>query len=122
MLHHLEYIVQSFNGRSPVPDASAVDHLAVEIRRAHDGDVPLLHDLAELDSDKPLRGPVLVALVEGRIWAAIAIDGGRVVADPFLPTGAAVELLALRVRQLRAAAGRPQRGLLQRRVPGRARA
>jgi hypothetical protein len=96
--------------------------LAVAIRRAQDSDAPLLLDLAELDSSRPLQGPVLVALVEGRIWAAIGLDDGCVVADPFLPSAAAVELLALRVRQLRAAEGRPARRLLPRRAPGRARA
>lgn len=122
MLHHLEHLTRSFSSRPGGADDPAVGHLTVAIRRAHDGDVALLHDLAELDSAKPLHGPVLVAVVEGRIWAAIAIDDGRVIADPFLPTGAAVELLALRVRQLRAADGRSQRGLLPRWVPGRARA
>lgn len=63
-----------------------------------------------------------MAVVEGRIWAALGLDDDRVVADPFLPTAPAVELLALRVRQLRAADGRPRRRFLARRVPGRARA
>jgi len=83
--------------------------------------MPLLHDLADVDSAKPLAGPVLVAVIEGRIWAALALEGERVVADPFLPTAPVVELLRLRVVQLRAAAGRPQR-LLSRWVAGRARA
>ena len=64
--------------------------------------MPLLHDLAEVDSAAPLEGPALVAVVEGRIWAALALDGDRVIADPFLPTAPAVELLRLRVAQLRA--------------------
>ncbi len=122
MLHHLEHMIDRFSARpEPVPAAPA-EHLAVAIRRARDADTPLLHDLAELDSRKPLRGPVLVALVEGRIWAAIGIDDDRVIADPFLPTTPAVELLALRVSQLRTADGRPARRLMPRRVLGRARA
>jgi hypothetical protein len=84
--------------------------------------VPLLHDLAEVDSAKPLAGPVLVAVVEGRIWAALALDGDRVIADPFLPSAPAVELLRLRVAQLRAADGAPQRRRLPRWIAGRARA
>jgi len=94
----------------------------IAIRRARDTDMPVLHDLAEVDSAKPLAGPVLVAIVEGRIWAALALDGERVIADPFVPTTAAVALLRLRVTQLRAADGRPQRGLLPRWIAGRARA
>jgi len=84
--------------------------------------VRAMHDLAELDSARPLSGPVLVAVVEGRIWAALALDGDRVVAAPFLPTAPAVQLLRLRVAQLRAADGRPQRGRLPRWIAGRARA
>ncbi len=122
MLHHLEQLIHRFSARPELVPAVPAEHLAVAIRRARDADTPLLHDLAELDSSKPLRGPVLVALVEGRIWAAIGIDDDRVIADPFLPTAPAVELLALRVRQLRAADGRPTRRLLARRAPGRARA
>jgi hypothetical protein len=98
------------------------EHHPIAIRRAHDGDVPLLYDLAEVDSAKPLDGPVLVAVVDGRIWAALALEDERVIADPFLPTAPAVELLRLRGAQLRAADGRPQRGRLPRWVPGRARA
>jgi hypothetical protein len=122
MLHHLEHLITRFNARPELTAGLPVEHLAVAIRRAQDADVPLLHDLAELDSSKPLVGPVLVALVEGRLWAALALDGGRIVADPFLPTAPAVELLRLRARQLQAAGGRPSRRVLPRWVPGRARA
>ena len=65
---------------------------------------------------------MLVAVVEGRIWAALAIDGDRVIADPFLPTAPAVELLRLRVAQLRESERRPQRTVLPRWIAGRARA
>ena len=65
---------------------------------------------------------MLVAVVDGRICAALELDGDHVIADPFVPTAAAVELLRLRVRQLRAADGRPQRGVLPRWIAGRARA
>ena len=122
MLHHLEHMIRSRPARRPARCAASIEHLAVAIRRARDADLPLLHDLAELDSAKPLKGPVLVALVEGRIWAALGLDDDRVIADPFLPTGAAIELLRLRVRQLRASDGRPARRILPRRLAGRARA
>ncbi|MFP5363303.1 MAG: hypothetical protein ACLGI5_11315 [Thermoleophilia bacterium] len=115
-------MVDRFTSHSPPVPRPAADHLAVAIRRAADSDAPLLRELAELDSERPLRGPALVAVVEGRIWAAAGLDDDRVVADPFLPTAAAVELLRLRVRQLRAADGRPAPRLLPRRLAGRARA
>jgi hypothetical protein len=122
MLHHLERMIRLPAARPAARPAPPLEHLAVVIRRARDADVPLLHDLAELDSARPLQGPVLVALVEGRIWAALGIDDDRVLADPFLPTGGAVDLLRLRVRQLRAADGRSPRRPLPRRLHGRARA
>jgi hypothetical protein len=123
MLHHLEYMIHRY-WQQPVADAEAGrEHYPIAIRRARDSDTPLLHDLAEVDSAKPLAGPVLVAVVEGRIWAALALDGDRVVADPFLPTQPAVQLLRLRVAQLRGADGRAQRRrLVRRRIAGRARA
>lgn len=122
MLHHLEYMISRLNAGPEDCREPAGGNLTVAIRRAGDADVPLLHDLAELDSAKPLEGPVLVAVVEGVIWAARGVDDDRVIADPFLPTAPAVEMLALRMRQLRAAAGAPQRGLLPRRAARRARA
>jgi len=122
MLHHLAHMIDRFNARAEPAFVASVEHQAVAIRRAHDADMPLLHDLAELDSCTPLEGPVLVAVVEGRIWAALGLDDDRVVADPFLPAAPAVELLRLRVRQLRAVDGRPARRLWPRWAPGRARA
>jgi hypothetical protein len=122
MLHHLEHMIDRFNARSKPVSVLPAEHLAVAIRRAQDADMPLLHDLAELDSRKPLEGPVLVALVEGRMWAALRLDDGRIIADPFLPTTPAVELLRLRARQLQAHVGRPARRILPRRVVRRARA
>jgi hypothetical protein len=94
----------------------------VVIRSARDADLAPLHDLAELDSAPALTGPVLVAVVDGRPWAALALDDGRVIADPFQPSGAAVELLRLRVAQLRAADGRAALRLLPRWSARRARA
>ena len=89
--------------------AATLAHDAVVIRPARDADLLALHDLAELDSAAPLTGPVLVAIVGGRPWAALAVDDGRVIADPFRQSGAAVELLRLRLAQLRAADGREAR-------------
>ena len=115
-------MIDRFNARPEPASALPAEHLAVAIRRASDADTPLLHDLAELDSRRPLAGPVLIALVEGRIWAALGLDDDRILADPFLPTTPAVELLRLRARQLRTPGDRPRRRILPRRVPDRARA
>lgn len=95
---------------------------AVVIRSARDADLPLLRDLAELDSAKPLTGTVLVALIEGRPAAALSLDDNRAIADPFRLTAGSVELLRLRAEQLRAAESRPQRWLRRRWIGSRARA
>jgi len=88
--------------------ALVAGHDSVVIRLARDDDTPQLHDLAALDSAPPLTGQVLMALVDGRPWAALALEENRVIADPFRPSAAAVELLALRVDQLRAAGRAPR--------------
>ncbi|MEA2230808.1 MAG: hypothetical protein QOD83_624 [Solirubrobacteraceae bacterium] len=100
MWRHLEYMIDRFDPRPTAAGVSEVDTAAMAIRRARDVDLPLLHDLAELDSARPIVGAALVAEVNGRPWAALALEDRRVVADPFLPTAAAVELLRLRARQL----------------------
>jgi hypothetical protein len=83
-------------------------------------DAPALARLAALDSQRPLVGPVLLAEIDGEPWAAIALETGRVVADPFRPTAALVALLRSRAAQLAVAqevAARPRadRGLARRR-------
>jgi hypothetical protein len=115
-------MIDRFNPQPRADAEAGRAHYPVAIRRGRDGDTPLLHDLAEVDSAQPLAGPVLVAVVEGRIWAALELDGDRVIADPFLPTAPAVELLRLRVAQLRAGDRASQRGRLPRWIAGRARA
>ena len=64
------------------------------IRPAAPADEADLRRLAILDSQPALSGDVLVAETDGRIVAAIAMHGGRSIADPFLPTAGLV--LALR--------------------------
>jgi hypothetical protein len=48
-------------------------------------------------------GPLLVAEVEGTIEAAVAVEGGETIANPFAASGEAVSLLRIRAAQLRAA-------------------
>ena len=92
-----------------MPDRTATQslmfHTAVVIRRAAEADQPALAKLAALDSARPLRGETLVAFVDGEPWAALSLDDGRIVADPFHPSASAVELLRVRARHLLAAPG-----------------
>lgn len=75
-------------------------------------DAPALARLAALDSQRLPLGPLLIAEVDGEPWAAIALETGRVIADPFRPTAALVALLRGRAAQLTATQevrGRAQR-------------
>src|SRR5262245_26465547 len=58
----------------------------VVIRTADTGDVLALIHLSELDSQSVPAGKVLVAEVDGTIRAALSVDTGRFVADPFEST------------------------------------
>ena len=74
---------------------------AITIRRYDitDADQTAIDRLAELDSRR-LDGPVLGAEVEGRLLAAISIDTGEVIADPFSRTSELRAMLKLRLAQL----------------------
>lgn len=73
----------------------------VTLREAAAADARQLRDLADLDSAQPLRGSVLVAEVDGRLRAALPLDGGCAIADPFFRGQELVELLRVRAAQLR---------------------
>ncbi|MGI8803611.1 MAG: hypothetical protein ACR2KV_15840 [Solirubrobacteraceae bacterium] len=73
------------------------DGLPVTIRRAYPDDERALARLADLDDGPVPEGHVVVAEVDGELWAAASLDGAGAVADPFRPSG---ELLrALRARR-----------------------
>ena len=83
------------------------------LRPATSADSAELERLAALDSARPLAGEVLVAYAGGELRAALSLETGRSVADPFWPSADLVELLE-------AAAGdqpRQRLGRLRRRVP-----
>ena len=73
---------------------------AVEMRRATVDDDRAVRRLAELDEMTPPQGDVLLAELDGRLVAALPLEGGRAVADPFTPTQEIVELLVLRAAAL----------------------
>jgi hypothetical protein len=75
---------------------------AYNIRKATETDGPDLRRLAELDSQRPLSGPALVAEIGGEPAAAISLADGRVIADPFQLTGVARQMLRLRSGALQA--------------------
>ena len=73
----------------------------VTIRWALPTDLPALERVAALDSQRLPAGPLLVAAVDGQIWAALSTIDDSAVADPFVPSGDLVGLLRARASQLR---------------------
>lgn len=60
-----------------------------------------LRELAQRDSAEVPVGRLLAAEGTGRLIAAISLQSGAVIADPFLPTADVVELLRRRAEQIR---------------------
>jgi hypothetical protein len=76
--------------------------MSITIKLSTEVDRERIRRLAELDSKPAPQGDVLVAEVNGRLVAAMGMDGS-VVADPFERTAAVVNLLRSQV------AGKPRR-------------
>ena len=72
------------------------------IRIAYPDDRAALERLATLDARPLPSEPLLVAEVDGELWAAVSLPDGGAVADPFQPSGALVGLLHARRLQLAA--------------------
>ena len=76
------------------------DEQVIALRVAQPEDDSDVSRLAQLD-DAPLPiGPVMLAVVDGEAVAALSLNDGRVVANPFVATEKAVSLLRLRATQL----------------------
>jgi hypothetical protein len=68
--------------------------------------------LAQLDTAVCPRGRVLVAAVAGEPRAALPLDGGPAVADPFHRTAELVTLLKMRAAQLNGRSSRARPDML----------
>jgi hypothetical protein len=86
------------------------------IRRADSSDTAALYRLAALDSAYPPTGDALLAEVGGELWAAVEVDSGAAIADPFRPSGELVDLLRLQL-SLDGGSERSGRGALARLLP-----
>lgn len=75
---------------------------AYPIRRSHGADEDILRRLAELDSQRPLKGPALIGYIQGRPAAAVSLTDGRVIADPFATTVHLTQILRMRFEAFRA--------------------
>jgi len=81
------------------------------IRRASAADASAIARLAALDSASAPTGEMLLAVVGEDLWAAVEIDSGVAIADPFRPSADLVELLRFRTARMRREVARPARRL-----------
>jgi hypothetical protein len=90
---------------------------SISIRPFVDSDAQAVRSVAERDSNTVPAGVLLVAEVDGEVRAALSLDTGESVADPFAPSQVLVDLLRTRARQLTGAhppRRRRRRGLVHR--------
>ena len=92
------------DGRRSIGSADVV------IRDAEPADLPALLRLAELDSRQLPIGHVLIAKADGHIKAALSVDDGTAIADPFTASAPLEDLLHLRAMQIRRQDRRNGRG------------
>jgi hypothetical protein len=88
----------------------------VELRLATADDADAVRRLAALDEQRELAGPVLIAVVDGTAVAALSVQDGRSVADPFVLTRELVALLRLRAEHLTGPSAKRGRGWLRLRL------
>ena len=99
-----ERLKDDHDGIEPEPEGTAtLEPETITIRPPGEGDVPAVERLAELDDQPVPPGPLLLAEVDGTIEAALGLDSGQAIANPFASSAEAVSLLQLRAEQLRAA-------------------
>ena len=93
-----------------------MNNTALTIRRATAADTFALRRLAAIDSAAPPTGDVLLAEMGSELWAAVSVDSGAAIADPFRPSADLVQLLRFRADGL---GGRTSshRGALARLLP-----
>jgi len=95
---------------------------AAAVRLAQPDEAGTLRHLAQLDDAPELAGAILVATIDADLVAALSLDDGRVVANPFVLTSDAVELLRRRATALTGRRRRRWRSALRPRVAWTARA
>jgi hypothetical protein len=87
--------------RTPDDVRELTDDGGLTVRAEEARDREALHLLAALEGQHVPAGPTLVAEVNHEVVAALPLDGGTPLADPFKPTAHLVVMLELRARQLR---------------------
>lgn len=87
-------------------DEIAVESPDIELRLCKPADDPAIDRLAELAELPVPFGRLVVALIDGKLVAALPLSGGDILRDPFEKTAHLVHLLEVRAEQLRERASR----------------
>ncbi len=82
-------------------EPAEVESPDIELRLCKSIDDPAIDRLAALSEVPVPFGRLIVALVNGKLVAAMPVGGGHVLRDPFVKTGHLVHLLEVRAEQLR---------------------
>jgi hypothetical protein len=96
-------------------ETTPAERETIALRVADMDEASVVRRLAALDDARPLIGQTLLALIDGEAVAALSLQDGRVVANPFVRTEHAVALLRLRYEHLLGNDGRRHgwRGILR---------
>src|SRR5581483_7478886 len=97
---HQRELREAADRRRKLEQADGSPVSRVTLRRAVSADRERLRVLAELDCGQVPSGGALVAEVDGRLRAALPLDGGEPLADPFHRGAELIDLLRMRARQL----------------------
>jgi len=79
----------------------------IELRMCKPADDPEIDRLAALSEAPVPYGRLVVALLDGKLVAALPLNGDPIIRDPFVKTAPLVRLLEVRAEQLREPAPRP---------------
>jgi hypothetical protein len=95
---HTRHLHRAAQG--PRADTGGTPVTRVTLRYASAADAQSLRLLADLDAAPAPSEPTLVAEVDGRLRAALPLDGGAPIADPLHRGAELIELLRMRAVQL----------------------
>jgi hypothetical protein len=98
---HVEQLRRDARANGGGAKRPTTDTRDVELRLCRVADDPELELLAELEGRAVPAGRLVVAVIRGRIVAALPLAGGNALRDPFARTEHLVPLLELRAAQLR---------------------
>jgi hypothetical protein len=87
-------------------EPARVESPDIELRMCKPADDPEIDRLAALSEVPVPYGRLVVALLDGKLVAALPLNGDPAIRDPFVKTAEIVHLLEVRAEQLRAPAPR----------------